>query len=180
MIGLMKRAKESIMPDSIQTAVRIYESIKQQLVYEYELLPEDKCLLLDTLEGLSDLNERIAALVRDSVRAKAMASALKIIIDDNVVRRQRFEAKAERLRALASWALQEADIPKLEAPDMTVSNYMGPPHVIITDEDAVPSEFCKITRTPMKKEIAEELKSGRFVPYAVWSNPERVLKVHCK
>lgn len=168
------------MHDNIQASVRIYNVMREQLLFENKNLSEDDQTLIDTLDGMSDLHEKIAALVRDSVRIKAMANALKIIIDDNAVRRHRFEAKAERLRALASWALQEADIPKLESPDMTISNYIGPPHVIITDADAVPDEFCKFERTPKKQEIADELKSGRFVPYAVWSNPERVLKVHTK
>jgi Gp157 protein len=166
-------------PISIQTSARIYQAIKEQLAFENDLLPEDQCLL-DTLEGLSDLNEQIAALVRDAVRAKAMANALKLIIDDNVSRKLRFEAKSERLRALALYALTEAGIPKVDAPDMTISQAPGRPSVIITDESLVPDEFCKIERTPVKNVIAEALKSGRFVPYAVWSNPEKILRVHTK
>jgi hypothetical protein len=169
----------SKMPNNIQTSVRIYEAIKEQLAFEHDLLPEDQCLI-DTLDGLTDLNEQIAALVRDAVRAKAMADALKIIIEDNASRKQRFEAKAERLRALALWALTEANIQRVEAPDMTISQVPGRPSVVITDEAAIPDEFCKLIRVPKKTEIAEELKSGRFVPYAVWSNPEKVLRVQTK
>ncbi len=163
----------------VTDAVRIYKDIREQLMHEYELLPEDQCLI-DTLDGITDLNEQIAALVRDSVRAKAMADALKIIIDDNIRRKRRFEDKAERLRALSLWAMTEANVHKVDAPDMTISNTEGQKRVIITDENAVPNELCKIERTPMKTKIAEELESGRFVPYAVWSNPARVLKVHTK
>ncbi len=109
-----------------------------------------------------------------------MADALKIIIADNQSRKMRFEAKSERLRALALQALTEANIPRLDVPDMTITNSDGPRRVIITDSEAIPDEMCKIERTPKKLEIAEELKSGRFVPYAVWSNPEKILKVHTK
>lgn len=165
------------MEGSLNNSVRIYGIIREQLMHEYELLPEDQCLI-DTLDGLTDLKDHIAALVRDSVRTKAMASALKIIIEDNMTRMQRFGDKSERLRALALYAMKEANIPKVDAPDYTISNTEGQRRVIVNDEDAVPDEFCKIERTPLKLKIAEELKSGRFVGYAIWSTPERVLKVH--
>lgn len=167
------------MEPSLVNSVRIYETIREQLMHEYELLPEDQCLI-DSLDGLTDLTDRIAALVRDSVRTKAMAAALKLIIEDNLTRMRRFEDKAERLRALALYAMTEANIQKVDAPDYTISNTEGQKRVIITDEDAVPNELCKIERTPLKMKIAEELKSDRFVPYAVWSNPDRVLKVLTK
>lgn len=165
--------------NNLSNSVQIYNSIREQLALEFDLLPEDQCLA-DTLEGLSDLPELIAAIVRDSVRTKAMSDAIKIIIADNQSRKMRFDAKAERLRALALYALTEAGIPRIDAPDLTITNSDGPKRVIITDIAAVPDEFCKIERTPRKLEIAEELKRGAFVPYAVWSNPERILKVHTK
>ena len=164
---------------SLINSMRIYQTIREQLMHEYELLPEDQCLI-DTLDGLTDLKDIISALVRDSMRTKAMANALGSIIADNTRRKARFEAKANRLRALALHAMSEAGISKIDAPDYTISNTEGQQRVIITDEDAVPDEFCKIERTPMKTQIADELKSGRFVPYAVWSNPEKVLKVYTK
>jgi hypothetical protein len=171
--------EEDSMENSLVNSVRIYEMIREQLMHEYELLPEDQCLI-DTLDGLTDLKDKIAALVRESVRTKAMADALKFIIDDNITRKRRFEDKAERLRALVLHAMSEAGIPKIDAADMTISNSPGPQCVIIKDEDAVPDYMCKIERTPMKTKIAEELKRGGFVPYAVWSNPERVLTVRTK
>jgi hypothetical protein len=164
----------------IHNSVRIHQVIKEQLLFENKELSEDDQTLIDTLDGLSDLPEQIAALVRDAMRTKTMAKALKIIIEDNVSRKQRFEAKAERLRALALWAMTEADIKKIDAPDNTISVVPGRRSVIITDEELVPDEMCKIERTPKKDEIAEELKSKRFVPYAVWSNPECILKVSTK
>ena len=78
------------MEHSLVNSLRIYETIREQLIHEYELLPEDQCLI-DTLDGITDLKDKIAALVRDSVRTKAMAAALKIIIEDNIVRKRRFE-----------------------------------------------------------------------------------------
>jgi hypothetical protein len=169
-----------IVLDSLHHSVRLYAMIKEQILFENKELFEDDKTLLDILEGLSDLNEQIAAIVRDAERAKAMAAALKIIIDDNVSRKQRFEAKAERLRSLALWAMQEATLPKVESPDMTISQMPGRAKVIITDDALVPDEFCKIERTPKKNEIAEELKSGRFVGYAAFSNVVPILKVTTK
>lgn len=66
------------MLDSLHHSVRIYQVIREQLLFENNELSEDDQTLLDTIEGLSDLNEQIAALVRDSLRTTAMVAALKI------------------------------------------------------------------------------------------------------
>jgi Siphovirus Gp157 len=162
--------------NNIQTSVRIYAAIKEQLAFEHDLLPEDQCLI-DTLEGLSDLPEQIAALVRDAVRASAMEDALKIIIADNQARKQQFAAKAERLRALALWAMTEANIPRVHAPDMTISQAPGRASVKIDDDNLVPDELCRIIRKPDLIAIGEKLKSGEFIPYARFSNVVPILKV---
>jgi hypothetical protein len=163
----------------IQTSVRIYTAIREQLAFEYDLLPEDQCLV-DTIDGLTDLNEQVAALVRDAVRISAMADALKLIIADNQARKQRFEAKAERLRALALWALTEANITRVDAPDMTISKSQGRPAVVIPDESFVPDYMCVIKRQPNKAAIRELLTNNEFVPYATLSNVVPILKVRTK
>lgn len=75
--------------------------------------------------------------LREARLAEAYGEALKSIEADNRARRQRLERRAETIRANVAWALQEAGIPKITAPDLTVSWRMGKPPLII---DGEPSE----------------------------------------
>ena len=154
-------------------------AIREQLALEYNLLPEDQHLT-DTLDGLTDFHEQIAALVRDAVRVSAMADALKIIIADNQARKQRFESKAERLRALALWAMTEAELSRIDAPDMSISKSNGRPAVVIPDESLVPDDMCVIKRHPDKVAIRDKLASNEFVSYASLSNVVPILTVRTK
>ena len=143
-------------------------------------IPDDDQALLDTLEGITDVHEQVAALIRSSRRSKAMAKGLAEIIKEGQARKSRLEARGERLRKFAFDAMQECGIPKVEACDLMISIAKGVPCVIITNDDCVPDSLCTITRAPKKDEIAKLLKSGEFVPYASLSNAAPVLKVSAR
>ena len=161
-------------------SVRLYQLLKEQLQLENPELSDDDQVLLDSLEGETDINEQIAALIRDAQRAEAMAKGIAEIMKDNAARKSRLETKSERMRSFALSAMQECGISKIQAPDLTISVSAGVPRVIITNDDCVPDSLCKIERTPKKGEIAKLLKSGEFVPYATLSNAAAVLKVSAR
>src|SRR5450631_4294527 len=110
--------------------VRIYNSLREQLLNGgFDLTDDDQCLL-DSLEGMSDVREQIAAVIRDARHAEAMAKGVAEIIKDNQARKSRLEVRSDRLRKLAFDAMQECKIPKVEAPDLTISIAKGVPRVI--------------------------------------------------
>ena len=158
-------------------SVRIYQMLKEQLQRGYPELLDDDDALLGTLEGMSDVHEIIAGLIRDAQRAAAMANGIAEIMKDNAARKSRLEVRSDRLRGVALSMMQDCGIPKITAPDLTISVSSGVPRVIITNDDCVPDALCVITRAPKKSEIAKLLKSGEFVPYATLSNAPQVLKV---
>jgi Siphovirus Gp157 len=168
------------MQNELAMSVVLYQRLKAEILRNEDGIADDDQALLDTLEGSSDINEQIAALLRDAQRCDVMSNGIAEIISDNNVRRHRLDAKSARLRAMSLAAMQECGIPKIQAPDLTISIAAGVPSVVITDEAAVPDHLCKIERTPKKNEIAKILKSGEFVPYATLSNAVPVLKVCAK
>ena len=92
--------------NNIGTEVQIYNTLKERLKEVFDLEDDDEALL-DTLDGETGLSDVILKLVRDAKRSEAFAEGMKAIIADNVTRKKRFEARADKLRALAAWAMQE-------------------------------------------------------------------------
>lgn len=122
--------------------------------------------------------------LRDARLAEAYGEALKSIEADNRARRQRLERRAETIRANVAWALQEAGIPKITAPDLTVSWRMGkPPLIIDRDPNAGDVEqgiaTAKTTYAWDKEAVRKWMET---VPFSVarLGNPQPILTVRGK
>ncbi len=74
--------------------------------------------------------------------------------------------------------MQEAGLPKIPAPDLSVSISRGKAKVLIIDESQIPSWLCKTVVTPSKTMIADEIAAGRDVPGAQLGNPQPYLTIH--
>ncbi len=81
-----------------------------------------------------DLEGACLAALRNARETEALVEALKSIEADNRARRQRLERRSETIRANVAWAMQEAGLPKITGPDLTVSWRMGKPPLIIDRE----------------------------------------------
>ena len=69
--------------------------------------------LADTLEGITDLREMLAEIIRSALDDEALATGLSTRLSEMKVRLERFETSAKRKRELALRAMNEAEIPKL-------------------------------------------------------------------
>ena len=130
---------------NIATEVQIWKTLKERLALAYNLEDDDDALL-QTLEGELPLTDIILQMAREAKQAEAYASALASIINDNQRRKHRLEEKAERLRALAAWAMGECGLTKLQEADVTISMRMGKPTLVIdADEPKYPKiPFTKV------------------------------------
>jgi len=99
--------------------------------------------LADTLEGLSNLPEVLAAVVRSYLEDLTLAAALGMRISDMQARLGRFEARAEKKRALVTQVMERAELQKLQEPDFTVSLRAVPPGLVVSDETAIPADYWK-------------------------------------
>jgi hypothetical protein len=162
----------------ISEAVRLYDEMKKRL--EAEVPDIDEETLLDTLEGETDLHERIASICRAAVEAVDAAEVCKLRMDELNARANRHRERAARLRGIALWALQESNIPKINAPDITVSVAKGRTSVIITDETSVPIEFVDYEPKIRRSDVKQALEDGRDVPGATLSNSPPSLTIRTK
>ena len=101
-------------------------------------------------------------------------------VDALRARAARFERREQAIRDLMFRMLELAHLKKLEMPEATVSVRVGVPKVIVTDEAALPDEFCRIKREPDKGKIKAALAELKPVPGATLSNAEDTLAIRVK
>lgn len=137
--------------------------------------------LADTVEGLTDLNEIIEAIIRSALLDEALASGLKCRIADMQDRLDRLKDRSSKRRQIAKDVMIELNMKKLTAPDFTVSIRSGLPVLMVVDEDAVPEIYWEPSEPRLRRqELAQDLKQGTEVPGATLSNPEPVLSVRTR
>jgi hypothetical protein len=133
------------------------------------------------VEGLTDLHEIIAAVIRAALADEALATGLKGRIADMQDRLERLQDCAAKRRRIAKDVMIELDLKKITAPDFTVSIRPGTPALLVLDEAAVPSIYWE-PREPRlnRQELLNELKGGAEVEGVALSNPEPILSVRTK
>lgn len=165
-------------PRVLENEKRLHIAIKERLRADDPDI--DERTLADTVEGLTDFHEILAALIRAALKDEAEAAVLKVMMAQMADRLQRFEDRAERRREWARDTMIEADLTNLTMPDFTASVRKGARHVIIVDEALIPDEYVEMRPHLLKREIGEALKNGTPVEGAVLSNPGMTLNVRTR
>ena len=147
-----------------------------------EDFPEaDEETLRDTLEGITDLHEMIAAVIRSALVDEALRIGLRSRLDDMKERFSRLELRASKKRELALEAMTEVGLTKLEQPDFTASARAGSPALVVIAEDQVPEVYWLPQPSKLDRQaILGELKRGIEIPGVEMSNPKPVLSVRTK
>jgi hypothetical protein len=156
-----------------------YRAIRDRIRAEDPTIDEQT--LSDTVEGLTDLHEIVAAIVRAALADEALANGLKGRIAEMQERLERLQDCAAKRRQIAKDVMVELDLKKITAPDFTISIRPGMPSLLVFDEAAVPSIYWE-PREPRlnRQELLNELKGGADIEGVTLSNPEPVLSVRTR
>ena len=141
----------------------------------------DEQTLADTVEGLTDLHEIVAAIVRAALADEALATGLKGRIAEMQDRLERLQDCAAKRRQIAKDVMMELDVKKITAPDFTISVRPGMLSLLVLDEAAVPSIYWQPVAPKLKRQdLLNELKQGAEITGVTLSNPEPVLSVRTR
>jgi Gp157 protein len=141
----------------------------------------DEQTLADTLEGLTDLHEILAAVARAAVTDEAMASGLGGRIEVMQKRLDRLQYRAGKRREIVRDVMIECQIKNVTAPDLSLSLRPGTPSLVVTDEGSIPAEFWEPQRPRLNRQgLLALLKVGDGVSGVQLSNPQPVLIVRTK
>ena len=164
---------------TLEFAAIAYRSVRDRIRAEDPTIDEQT--LADTVEGLTDLHEIVAAIIRSALADEALASGLKGRVSEMQGRLERLQDRASKRRQIAKDVMLELDIKKITAPDFSVSVRPGLPALQVLDEGAVPSIYWQPSAPRLKRqELINELKTGADIEGVALSNSEPVLSVRVK
>ena len=165
--------------DQLNLAATTYRAVRERIrALEPEL---DEQTLSDTVEGLTDLHEILAAIVRAALADEALATGLKSRITEMQERLERLQERAAKRRQVVKDTMVELDLKKLTAADFSVSIRPGMPALLVIDEAAVPSIYWEPREPRLDRQgLLAELKQGAEITGVTLSNPEPVLSVRTK
>ena len=141
----------------------------------------DAGTLNDTLEGITDLNQMIAAVIRSALVDEALQGGLRSRLDDMRARLGRLEERGLKKRQLALETMTEVGLTKLEQPDFTASARAGSSSLVVTAADLIPEAYW-VPQAPKlsRQALLGDLKKGVSVSGAQLSNAQPVLMVRTK
>ena len=156
-----------------------YQELGNRLQADFPALDHET--LTDTLEGITDLHEMIAAVIRSALVDEALHAGLRLRVDDMKERLSRLELRASKKRRAGPHAMTEAGLSKLEQPDFTASARAGSPALIVIAEETIPEAYWLPQPPKLDRQgLLGELKRGAVIPGAELSNPKPVLMVRTK
>ena len=163
----------------LKAETHLYLEIRRRLLTRWPEIDGDT--LADTLEGITNLHEMIAAVIRSALVDEALCAGLRLRADEMKQRHSRLDERAAKKRALALEAMTEVGLSKLEQPDFTASARAGTPSLVVISEDKIPLAYW-LPQPPKldRPALLGVLKRGDHVPGTQLNNPKPVLTVRTK
>jgi Siphovirus Gp157 len=156
-----------------------HELLRHQLMVEFPAIDDET--LRDTVEGLTNLPELLARILRSHLDDLALLAALRTRILDMQERFARLEVRSDKKRALVASVMERADIKKLTEPDFTASLRQVPPGLVVVDERAVPEPFWRPQPPKLdRKGLLAALNAGQAVPGATLGNGSSTITVRTR
>ena len=167
------------MNTPLMLELQLHEYLREQLIDECSDIDEET--LYDTLEGMTNLHEKLAAVIRSQQHDSDISKALKERIGVMRDRLKRFEQKAEKKRELVTYVMECADIRKLSESDFSASLRLVPPSLQVIDESVVPDKFWNPQPPKLDRQaLLAQLKADQYVPGVSLNNGTQTVSIRTK
>ena len=151
-----------------------------QLKADYPELAEDDDLLAATIEGETDFERVLGAIITETQAQAGMAAGLGEVISDMRERASKIVRRSEAMRSLAIRLMQDAGMTTARLPNATLTVRSASQAVSITDDQALPQGTFTLQRAPDRKAIKEMLLAGEDVPGAKLEFGQPTLTIRVK
>src|SRR5262245_1538129 len=167
------------MSTPLRVETHRYHVVRTRLL---ERWPEvDADTLVDTLEGITDLHEMIAAVIRSALVDEALQAGLRSRLEEMRQRLARLEERGTKKRQLALEAMCDVGLKKLEQPDFTVSARSGMSPLLVLADNLIPEPYWLPQPPKLNRQtLLADLKRGEVIPGAQLGNPQPCLAVRTK
>ena len=168
---------------AIQSALSAWQSARMRLLAEDPSLEDDEAALIELLGPLEgEVEDILARLIRGALHAEDMCDAAKARAGLIKGRADRYQHRAETMRATAFAIMDSIGLRRFDREDLTASIRQGTPSVEITDEDLLPDAFVEVEtiRKVDKRTLLAALKSGANVAGCVLTNSHPTLMVRTR
>lgn len=150
--------------------MKLYEIVEEQrqaLAELAEMEDLDPQIIEDSMAAINqELEQKVLNCAKYLKEMEAEAKAIKEVEQAAAARRKAIESKVENFKEYIRRNMVAAGLEKSSDAAIKVSITKPLDVVVLDDEGAVPSEFVKVTYSPMKAEIKKALKDGVSVPGA--------------
>jgi hypothetical protein len=142
---------------------------------------DDPQLLLDTIEGETDLAEACMVVYGETLEDEILLEGLTATIKSLQDRKARVEKSIDTRRGIILMAMDKAGLQTIKAPIATLSIRETQPRLNVSEEALIPSRFWKPADPTLdRKALAEALKAKEAVPGASLSNGGISLSIRVK
>ena len=156
-----------------------HEYLRQLLEEKFPDIDEET--ILDTLEGITDLHEMIAEVVRSRQDDLAFIAAVKARISDMQERLARLDQRVTTKKEILASVLERAGIKKITEADFTLSLRSTNPPLVVIEEKRIPEAFWKPQPAKLDRQgLLVALKDGRDVPGVALGNGGVTISVRTK
>ena len=134
---------------------------------------DDEELLLDMLEGETDLFEIVRKLLEANEDDEGRKVALTEQMNIRKERRDRCDSRIARRRELIRELMEIAGVQKLPLAEATVTRQKVKAKVSVKDAEAVPHSLCKVIYKPDMDKIKAQYSLSPILPNWLGIEPER-------
>jgi hypothetical protein len=151
----------------------------ERLKKAFPELEEDLELLAGTIEGETDFDALLDAILEQFLDRVTMREAVTRRIESLEERVGRFDKAAELFKKMAHDLMTSADKTMVRRPLATLVVSKGRPRLIL-DDDFNAQGYMRVKTEPMKADIAKALNEGADIPGARFEPGEPVFSIRTK